>query len=112
MQDISWSDFEKVSLVVGTITRVESFAEARKPAYKLWVDFGETIGIKKSSAQITKHYKASELLHKQVVAVVNFPEKQIGPFMSQVLVTGFADGNGDVVLTIPDKKVPNGTKLF
>ena len=112
MEEISWSDFERVSLRAGTVVKVEEFAEARKPAYKLWIDFGANIGIKKSSAQITKHYTVNSLMGKQVLAVVNFPEKQIGPFRSQVLVTGFADGNGDVVLVRPDKAVPNGTRLF
>ncbi len=112
MEEISWSDFERVSLRAGTVVKVEEFAEARKPAYKLWIDFGANIGIKKSSAQITKHYTVNSLMGKQVLAVVNFPEKQIGPFRSQVLVTGFADGNGDVVLVRPDKAVPNGVRLF
>ena len=112
MEEISWSDFERVALRAGTVVKVEEFAEARKPAYKLWIDFGANIGIKKSSAQITKHYTVNSLMGKQVLAVVNFPEKQIGPFRSQVLVTGFADGNGDVVLVRPDKAVPNGVRLF
>ncbi len=111
MFSASWSDFEKIELRVGTIVQVEDFPEARKPAFKLWVDFGEPIGIKKSSAQITAHYSKSTLLGKQVLAVVNFPEKQIGPFLSQVLVTGFSDENGDIILATPDKMVPNGAKL-
>jgi tRNA-binding protein len=111
MEEISWADFEKVALRVGTIIRVEDFPEARKPAYKLWVDFGPEIGERKSSAQITKHYSVDELIGKQVVGVINFPEKQIGPVISQVLVTGFADENGDVILAVPDKKTPNGAKL-
>lgn len=111
MEEISWADFEKVALRVGTIMRVEDFPEARKPAYKLWVDFGPEIGERKSSAQITKHYSVAELIGKQVVGVINFPEKQIGPVISQVLVTGFADENGDVILAVPDKKTPNGAKL-
>ncbi len=112
MKEISWNDFEKVELRVGTIIEVNEFPEARKPAYKLVVDFGDDIGIKKSSAQITAHYTKDELLNTQVIAVVNFPPKQIGPFMSECLVTGFADDNGDVILTRPDKQVPNGSKLF
>lgn len=111
MEEISWSDFEKVALRVGTITRAENFPEARKPAYKLWIDFGPEIGERKSSAQITKHYSIEELIGKQVVGVVNFPEKQIGPVISQVLITGFADENGDVILAVPDKNTPNGAKL-
>jgi len=111
MEKISWADFEKVALKVGTITRVEDFPEARKPAYKLWIDFGPDIGERKSSAQITQHYAKDDLIGKQIIAVVNFPEKQIGPVISQVLVTGFADKNGDVILAVPDKKTPNGAKL-
>ncbi|WP_018127723.1 tRNA-binding protein [Balneola vulgaris] len=112
MKEISWNDFEKVELRVGTIIEVNDFPEARKSAYKLVVDFGDDIGIRKSSAQITAHYTKDELLNTQVIAVVNFPPKQIGPFMSECLVTGFADDNGDVILTRPDKQVPNGSKLF
>ncbi|MGN8226908.1 tRNA-binding protein [Gracilimonas sp. BCB1] len=112
MKVISWSDFEKVELRTGTVVEAEVFPEARKPAYKLTVDFGDEIGIRKSSAQITRHYDVGELKGKQVIAVVNFPPKQIGPFMSECLVTGFPDENGDIVLAVPDKKVPNGMKLF
>jgi tRNA-binding protein len=111
METISWNDFEKVELRVGTILEAANFPEARKPAYKVKVDFGE-LGIKWSSAQITKHYTKDELPGKQIVGVVNFPKKQIANFMSEFLVTGFADENGDIVLTQVDKKVPNGSKLI
>ncbi|RDC56712.1 tRNA-binding protein [Pedobacter chinensis] len=110
MQQINWNDFEKVELRVGTILEAFEFPEARRPAYKLKVDFGE-LGIKTSSAQITKHYTLEELPGKQIVGVVNFPKKQIGKFMSEFLVTGFADENGDIVLTAVERKVPNGSKL-
>ena len=110
METISWTDFERVELRVGTILQVLDFPEARKPAYKLQVDFGG-FGIKWSSAQITKHYSKEELPGRQIVGVINFPKKQIGKFMSEFLVTGFADENGDIVLTAIDKKVPNGSKL-
>lgn len=112
MEQIEWNDFEKVELRVGTIIDVQDFPEARKPAYKLEIDFGEEIGKKKSSAQITKHYSKEDLIGKQVVGVVNFPEKQIGPFISECLTTGFADKNKDVVLVSPEREVPNGSKLF
>ncbi|MBO9673620.1 MAG: tRNA-binding protein [Sphingobacteriaceae bacterium] len=111
MEQITWSDFEKVELRVGTILEAFEFPEARKPAYKVKVDFGE-FGIKMSSAQITKHYKLEELPGKQIVGVINFPKKQIGKFMSEFLVTGFADENGDIVLTAVQGKVPNGSKLI
>lgn len=110
MQEITWTDFEKVELRVGTILEVLEFPEARKPAYKLKVDFGE-FGIRTSSAQITKLYRIDELPGKQIVGVINFPKKQIGKFMSEFLVTGFADENGDIVLTTVDGKVPNGSRM-
>lgn len=110
METINWNDFEKVELRVGTILQVLDFPEARKPAYKLQVDFGE-FGIKWSSAQITKHYTKEELPGRQVMGVINFPKKQIANFMSEFLVTGFADENGDIVLAAIDKPVPNGSKL-
>lgn len=111
MQEISWNDFEKVELRVGTILEVFDFPEAKKPAYKLKVDFGE-YGIMRSSAQITKHYKKEELPGRQIIGVINFPKKQIGKFMSEFLVTGFADQNGDIVLAAVADKVPNGSKLI
>jgi tRNA-binding protein len=111
METITWHDFEKVELCAGTILEAADFAEARKPAYKIKVDFGP-LGIKWSSAQITKHYGKEELPGRQILGVVNFPEKQIANFMSQFLVTGFADANGDIVLAAIDKPVPNGSKLI
>lgn len=110
MQEINWTDFEKVELRVGTILEVFEFPEARKPAYKLKVDFGE-FGIRMSSAQITRLYKIDELPGQQIVGVINFPKKQIGKFMSEFLVTGFADANGDIVLTTVKGTVPNGSKM-
>lgn len=112
MNEVTWDDFEKIELRVGTVIKAEDFPEARKPAYKLEIDFGSEIGTRKSSAQITKHYKKEELIGKQVVCVINFPNKQIGPFISECLTTGFADENGDIVLTQPERKVPNGSKIF
>jgi len=109
---ITYSDFEKVDIRVGTIIKVEDFPEARKPAYKLLIDFGQEIGQKRSSAQITHYYSKEKLLGKQVLAVVNFPEKQIGPFISQVLTLGLPDGSGNVILITPDMHVSNGEKIF
>jgi tRNA-binding protein len=109
---ITYPDFEKVDIRVGKIISGEDFPEARKPAYKLMIDFGAEIGIKKSSAQITKHYKKEELVGRLVMGVVNFPPKQIGPFISETLTLGFADANGDIVLAQPDKDVPLGAKMF
>jgi tRNA-binding protein len=112
MAEITYAEFEKVDIRVGTIVEVEPYPEARKPAFKLKVDFGPALGIKKTSAQITKHYRLEELVGRQVAAVVNFPPKQIGKFMSEVLVLGFPDAEGGVVLVRPDLAVPNGGKLF
>ncbi|MES2417542.1 MAG: tRNA-binding protein [Bacteroidota bacterium] len=110
MEEITWNDFEKVALRVGTILEVYDFPEARKPAYKVKVDFGE-FGVRMSSAQITKHYTKEELVGRQIIGVINFPKKQIGKFMSEFLVTGFADENGDIVLSGVGSKVPNGSKM-
>ncbi len=111
MEQISWNDFEKIELRIGTIIDVEDFPEARKPAYKISIDFGKEIGIKKSSAQITDLYAKEDLLNKQIIAVVNFPPKQIATFMSECLITGFVQKNGSVVLAVPDKSTENGLKL-
>lgn len=108
--EITWSDFEQVQLCVGTILKAEDFPEAKKPAYKLTVDFGE-FGIKKSSAQIVALYIKEELIGKQIIGVINFPKKQIGPFQSEFLTTGFYREDGAVVLAVPDSIVPNGSKL-
>ncbi|WP_257668465.1 tRNA-binding protein [Parapedobacter tibetensis] len=112
MEEISWNDFEKVALRVGTVIQVADFPNAKKPAYRMHIDFGEEIGIRQSSAQITKHYAKDELLGKQVIGVVNFPKKQIANFISECLITGFADENGDIVLSTVERKVPNGAKLI
>ena len=111
MELIHWSDFERVDLRIGTIVKVTDFPEARKPAFKLRIDLGPELGIKQSSAQITKRYSKEQLLGKQILCVVNFPPKQVGPFMSEVLTTGLIVGDGDVVLLSPDTKVENGSKL-
>lgn len=110
METIEWDDFEKIELLAGTIVEVEEFPEARKPAYKLKIDLGPTIGIKCSSAQITTLYTREDLLGKQVLCVVNFKPKKIGPYTSEVLTTGLVQGK-DVVLAIPERLVPNGSKL-
>lgn len=110
--EINWSDFEKIDLRVGTILEVNEFPEARRPAYQLFIDFGPEVGTRKSSAQITKLYTKDELVGKQIVAVVNFPRKQIGKFMSECLVTGLPDENGDIVLTAVERPLPNGARLM
>ncbi len=111
MAEIGFDDFEKVDIRVGTVTRAEPFPEARRPALKLWVDFGGEIGVRKSSAQITVHYSPETLIGRQVMAVVNFPPRQIGPVKSEILVLGVPDENGEVVLLGPDQKVPDGGQM-
>lgn len=112
METISWEDFEKVELRVGIIVAAEAFPEARKPAYRLRVDFGGEIGVRRSSARITDLYSPGELVGRRVVAVVNFPPKQIGPVRSECLVTGFPDEEGRIVLCVPDRAVPQGSRLM
>lgn len=109
---ITYDDFQKVDIRAGTIVKAEPFPEARHPAIKLWVDFGEPIGIRKSSAQITAYYQADSLIGRQVVAVTNFPPRQIGKFMSEVLVLGVPSDTGEVVLLSPDQPVPNGGRMY
>lgn len=109
--ELNWQDFEKVAMHVGTIMQVNDFPEARKPAYQLTIDFGEIIGIRKTSAQITKRYSKADLLNRQIVAVVNFPKKQIGKFMSECLVLGAVREEGDVILLAPDFKIENGLRI-
>jgi len=109
--ELSWAEFERVELRVGTVIGAEPFPEARKPAIKMTIDFGAEIGTRKSSAQITDHYEPADLIGKQVSAVVNFPRKQIGPMMSECLVTGFVQDDGSVILAVPDKPAKNGSRL-
>lgn len=109
---IAYEYFTRVDIRVGTVVRAEDFPEARKPAIKLWIDFGEALGVKKSTAQITRHYAPETLVGRQVAAVVNFPPRQIGPVMSEVLTLGFPDADGEVVLIAPSLPVPNGGRLF
>lgn len=109
---ITYDDFDKVDIRIGTVTKAEPFPEARKPAYKLTIDFGPAIGIKRSSAQVTKHYRLDELVGRRIAAVVNFPPRQIGPVMSEVLCLGFPDAEGEVVLLSVDRPAPDGGKLF
>ena len=108
---ISFDDFLKVDIRVGTVVEAAPFPEARKPAYKLKIDFGDEIGVKRTSVQITVHYQVEELIGRQVAAVVNFPPRQIGPFMSEVLTLGFSDENGDIVLLAPERVVPDGSRM-
>ena len=112
MSEISFDDFQRVDVRVGTVVDAQSFPEARRPAIKLWVDFGEAIGVRKTSAQLTVYYTPEQLVGRQVAAVVNFPPKQVGKFMSEILVLGFPDADGAVVLLNIDKPVPNGGRLF
>lgn len=109
--DLTWNEFERTDMRVGTIIEVNNFPEARKPAYQLTIDFGAEIGIRKSSAQITKRYKKEDLVDRQIVAVVNFPKKQIGKFMSECLVLGAVGEEGDVILLAPDFRIPNGLRI-
>lgn len=109
--DLSWNEFERTDMRVGTIIEVNDFPEARKPAFQLTIDFGTEIGIRKSSAQITKRYQKEDLINRQIVAVVNFPKKQIGKFMSECLVLGAVGEEGDVILLAPDFKIPNGLRI-
>ena len=111
MNNITWDEFKKVEIRIGTIIEVNNFPEAIKPAYQIKVDLGDKIGIKNSSAQITNLYSKNELINKQVIVVINFPPKKIGPFISECLITGFYRNDNEVVLAIPDKTVPNGTLL-
>ncbi|MDA0361644.1 MAG: tRNA-binding protein [Proteobacteria bacterium] len=111
MIEVSYNDFEKLDVRVGEIVRAENYPEARKPAIKLWLDFGEDLGLKKSSAQISQNYKASDLIGRKVVAIVNFPPRQIGKFISEVLVLGVPDSKGQVVLLVPNVDVPTGGRV-
>jgi tRNA-binding protein len=111
-ETIGFEDFLKIDIRVGTVVRAEPYPEARRPAYKVWVDFGAELGVKKTSAQATAHYALDDLIGRQVAAVVNFPPKQIGKFMSEILILGFPDGDGEVVVIGPERPVPNGGRLF
>lgn len=110
--EISFADFQQLDVRVGTIVDVQDFPQARRPAYKVWVDFGPELGVRKTSAQITYHYTRADLLGRQVAAVVNFPDKQVGKFRSEILILGFPDAKGEVVLVTPERPVPNGGALY
>jgi tRNA-binding protein len=110
MGEITWEEFERVELRVGTVVRAEEFPEARRPAYRLWIDFGE-LGVKRSSAQITRLYRPEDLVGRQVICVTNFPPRRVASFLSEVLVTGFYRAEGEVVLAVPEREVPNGARL-
>ena len=110
--EVSYKDFTAIDIRVGTVIRTEAFPEAHRPAIKIWVDFGKEVGVRKTSAQITKNYQPAELIGCQVAGVVNFPSKQIGKFMSEALILGFPDTDGEVVLIVPDRNVPNGGRLY
>lgn len=111
MENLSWTEFERIEMRIGTILEINDFPEARKPAYQLTIDFGSEIGIRKTSAQITKRYQKGDLMHRQIVAVINFPKKQIGKFMSECLVLGAMGQEGDVILLAPDFKIENGLRI-
>lgn len=110
MGEITWEEFERVELRVGTVVRAEEFPEARRPAYRLWIDLGD-LGVKRSSAQITRLYRPEDLVGRQVICVTNFPPRQVASFLSEVLVTGFYRAEGEVVLAVPEREVPNGARL-
>ncbi len=111
-ETIGFDDFLNLDIRVGTVLKAETYPEARQPAYKIWVDFGAEFGVKKASAQATAHYTVEDLIGRQVAAVVNFPPKQIGKFMSEILILGFPDGEGEVVLVFPEQQVPDGGRLY
>ncbi len=111
-ETIGFDDFFKLDIRVGTVVKAEPYPEARRPAIKVWVDFGAELGVRKASAQVTAHYTVEDIIGRQVAAVVNFPPKQIGKFMSEILILGFPDGTGEVILVVPDQWVPDGSRLY
>jgi len=111
-ETIGFDDFLKLDIRVGTVVKAEPYPEARRPAIKVWVDFGAELGVRKASARVTAHYTIEDLIGRQVAAVVNFPPKQIGKFMSEILILGFPDGTGEVILVVPDQRVPDGSRLY